>query len=60
MLEKDFQFFPKIFNTFSLTLTKNGWFYIVLANYQKKTKKKTQKQTNKNPTKMDNLSRSRQ
>ena len=55
--KKIFIFFQKIFAFFSLTLTKNGWFYIVLANYQKK---KPNKQTNKKPTKMDNLSRSRQ
>ena len=48
ILEKNASYFHNFLAKFSLTLTKNGWFYIVLANLNKKKK---------NPTKMENLGR---
>ena len=36
--KNDFQSFPNVFAIFSLTLTKTGWLYKVLANYKKKKK----------------------
>ena len=41
--ENIFSCFQKILAKFSLTLTKNDWFYIVLGNYQKKKKRKIPK-----------------
>ena len=36
ILEKMFSYFRKFFAKFSVILIKNGWFYLVLANYEKK------------------------
>ena len=37
--KKIFSYFQKFLSKFSLTLTKNDWVYIVLANYKKKSTK---------------------